>query len=51
MKVSVKNGKTSNKTTMGKRLERFGEVRIVDEANSFGLHLCHSLSQLCKFKY
>ena len=22
---------------MGKRLERFGEVRIVDEANGFGL--------------
>ena len=23
--------------TMGKRLERFGEVRIVDEMNGFGL--------------
>ena len=23
--------------TMGKRLERFGEVRIIDETNGFGL--------------
>ena len=23
--------------TMGKRLERFGEVRIVDETNGFGM--------------
>ena len=36
MKVSVKDGKISNKTTMGKRLERFGEVRIIDETNGFG---------------
>ena len=24
---------------MGKRLERFGEVRIIDETNGFGLDL------------
>ena len=35
MKVSEK---VSNQTTMGKRLERFGEVRIVDETNGFGLN-------------
>ena len=37
MKVSVKDGTISNKSTMGKRLERFGEVRIIDETNGFGL--------------
>ena len=37
MKVSVEDGKISNSTTMGKRLERFGEVRIVDETIGFGL--------------
>ena len=37
MRVSVKDGKISNQTTMGKRLERFGEVRIIDETNGFGL--------------
>ena len=37
MKVSVKDGKISNKTKMGKRLERFGEVRIIDETNGLGL--------------
>ena len=30
VKVSVKDGKISNETMMGKRLERFGKVRIVD---------------------
>ena len=38
MKVFVKDEKISNKTTMGKRLERFGEVRIVDETNGHGLN-------------
>ena len=37
MKVSIKDGKISNKMTMGKRLERFDGVRIVDETNGFGL--------------
>ena len=37
VKVSVIDGKISNQTTMGKRLERFGEVRIIDETNGFGL--------------
>ena len=37
MKVSVKDGKMCSQTMMRKRLERFGEVRIVDETNGFGL--------------
>ena len=37
LKVYVKDGKISNETTMGKMLERFGEVRIIDEMNGFGL--------------
>ena len=37
VKVCIKDGKISNSSTMGKRLERFGEVRIVDETNDFGL--------------
>ena len=37
VKVSIKDGKISNYTMMGKRLERFGEVRTVDETNGFGL--------------
>ena len=37
VKVSVIDEKISNLTTMGKRLERFGEVRIIDETNGFGL--------------
>ena len=35
VKVSIKDGKISNQTTMGKRLERIGEVRIVNETNYF----------------
>ena len=38
VKISVKDGKISNKATMGKRLERFYEVMVVDETNSFGLN-------------
>ena len=37
VKVFVIDGKISNETTMGKRLEQFGEVRIIDETNGFGL--------------
>ena len=37
MKVFIKDGKISNQSTMGKRLERFGEIRIIDETNGFGL--------------
>ena len=37
VKVSVKDGKISNQKTMGIRLERFGEVGIVDKTNDFGL--------------
>ena len=36
VKASVKDGKISNKTTMGKRLERFGEVRMhIDNSDYF----------------
>ena len=37
MKVFIKDGKISNQSTMGKRLERFGEVGIIGETNGFGL--------------
>ena len=37
MKVSVKDGKISNLMTIGKRLEGFGEVRVVNESNGLGL--------------
>ena len=37
VKVFVRDGTISNQSTMGKRLEQFGEVRIVDETNGFGL--------------
>ena len=37
MKASVKDGQISTLTTLGKRLERFGEVRTVDETNGFGM--------------
>ena len=39
VKVSVIDGKISNQTTMGKRLEQYGEVRIIDETNGFGLDI------------
>ena len=35
MKISVENGKICNQTTMGERLERIGEVWIVDETDCF----------------
>ena len=34
---SVENGKICNQTTMGERLERIGEVWIVDETDCFRL--------------
>ena len=37
VKVSVKDVEISNQSTLGMRLQRFGEVRIVDETNGFGL--------------
>ena len=39
VKLFVKDGKISSQTTMRKRLERFGEVRIVDGTNGFGLDI------------
>ena len=37
MKMSVKNGKICNKTTMRERMERIGEVWIVNETDCFRL--------------
>ena len=37
MKISIENGKISNQTTMGERMERIGEVWIVDETDCFRL--------------
>ena len=37
MKIAVENGKICNKTTIGKRLLRIGEIWIVDETDSFRL--------------
>ena len=39
MKISAKNGKICNQTTMGERLERIGEVWIVNETDCFRLEL------------
>ena len=46
MKVSVRDGKISDETTMGKRLERFGGVRIVGETNGFGLDILSRLHRV-----
>ena len=35
MEISVENGKICNQTTIGERLERFGEVWIADETDWF----------------
>ena len=35
VKESVKDGEICNLTTVGKKLERFGKVEIVDEINDF----------------
>ena len=35
VKIAVENGKICNKTMMGERLERIGEVWILDETDSF----------------
>ena len=37
MKISVENGKIYNQTMIGERLERIGEVSIVDETDFFRL--------------
>ena len=37
MKISIENGKICNQTTMRERLERFGEVWIIDETDGFRL--------------
>ena len=35
--------------TMGKRLERSGEVRVVDETNGFGLHFVKKRERESRF--
>ena len=37
LKIFAKHGEICNETTMGKKLEGLGEVRIVDETNGYGL--------------
>ena len=37
MKIAVENGKISNKTTIGERLQRISELWIFDETDSFRL--------------
>ena len=37
VKLSIEDGKISDKTTMGKSLERSGEAKITDEKNGLGL--------------
>ena len=39
MKISIENGMISNQRTMGERLERIGEVWIVDEMDCFRLDI------------
>ena len=39
MEISINNGKICNQTTMRERLERFGEVWIIDESDGFGLDI------------
>ena len=45
MKISVENGKISNQTTIGERLERNGEVRIVDETDCFILDFIEKMER------
>ena len=42
MKISVENGKIYNQTTMGERLERIGEVLIVDEIDCIRLDFIYN---------
>ena len=45
MKISVENGKICNQTRMGERLERLGEVWIVDETDCFGLDFIEKMER------
>ena len=45
VKVSIENGKICNQTTMGERLERIGEVWIVDEADSSRLDFIEKIER------
>ena len=37
MKIALESGKICNKTTMGERMQRIGEIWIIDEMDSFRL--------------
>ena len=41
MKISLENGKICDQTMMGERLERIGEVWIVDEMDCFRLNFIY----------
>ena len=45
MKMSVKNGKICNKTTMRERMERIGEVWIVNETDCFRLDFIEKMER------
>ena len=45
MKISVENGKSCNQTTMGERLEKIGEVWIVDETDYFRLDFIEKMDR------
>ena len=45
MKTSAGNGKISNQTTMGERLERIGDVCIVDGTDCFRLGFIEKMGE------
>ena len=45
MKLSVKNGKICNQTTMRERLERIGEVWFVNEKDCFRLDFVEKMER------
>ena len=45
MKLSVENGKICSQTMMGKRLERIGEVWIVNEMDCFRLDFIEKIER------
>ena len=46
MKISVENKKICHQTTMGERLERLGEVWIVEETDCFGLDVNEEMERM-----
>ena len=45
IKISIENGKICNQTTMIERLERLGEVWIIDEKDGFGLEFVKNVQR------